>query len=75
MRKSSTRLREVLAINVRMERARRAWSQERLAEMAGVHRTFVGFVERAEVSASVDKIEALAKALDVDPHRLFMSPP
>lgn len=67
----SRQLRGVLATNVRVERARRGWSQEELAERAAAHRTYIGFVERAEISATTDKIEAIAKALAVEPWRLL----
>ena len=56
-------LREVLATNLRRRRADLGLSQEALANEAGLHRTFVGAVERAERNISVDNIEKLAKAL------------
>ncbi len=40
--------------------------KEALADLAGLHRTFVGSVERAERNVSLDNIELLAKALDLD---------
>lgn len=42
-------------------------SQERLAERAGVHRTFAGAVERGETNATVTTIVKLAIALSLDP--------
>ena len=67
-------LRDVLAHNVRIQRVGRSLSQERLGFAAGLDRTFVSQVERARVNVSIDNIERLAIALDVDPARLFERP-
>jgi transcriptional regulator with XRE-family HTH domain len=56
----------VLATNLRLLRNERGWSQEDLAAEAGLHRTFVGAVERAERNISLDNIEKLAGALRVE---------
>jgi transcriptional regulator with XRE-family HTH domain len=59
-------LRDVLAANLRYWRGRRKLSQEALADLAGIHRTFVGTVERSETNISIDNLEKLAKALGVE---------
>jgi len=64
-RKSQTaRLR--LASNMRAARKRLSISQEGLAEMAELHRTYVGGIERGERNVSIDNIERLATALGLD---------
>jgi len=61
----------VLATNLRLLRNEKGWSQEDLAAEAGLHRTFVGAVERAERNISLDNIEKLAGALRVEPWTLL----
>lgn len=55
-----------LARHVRAERLSRELSQEDLADLAHMHRTYVGSIERRERNVSLDNIERLAQALDVD---------
>jgi transcriptional regulator with XRE-family HTH domain len=64
MSKSLT-ARRIFANNLRKARARLDLSQELLAEKAGLHRTYIGSVERAERNISVDNMEQLARALKV----------
>lgn len=50
---------------VRQLRLERGWSQERLAGVVGLDRTYVGGVERGERNVSLENIARLAAALDV----------
>ncbi len=52
--------------NVQRIRRSQEISQERLAELAGVHRTYIGMIERAEKNITLCNIERIAKALKVD---------
>jgi transcriptional regulator with XRE-family HTH domain len=65
-------LRRVLAQNIRKIRTQKGLSQEKLADKAGLHRTFIGSVERSERNISLDNIWKLAIALDVEPHVLLI---
>lgn len=56
--------RQIFAKNLRKIRLEKALSQEALADLAGLHRTYIGSVERGERNISIDNIERLAKALD-----------
>jgi transcriptional regulator with XRE-family HTH domain len=62
---SSTSLRQRFADNLRELRKSRGLTQEELAEKAGLHRTYVGSVERGERNVTIDSMDRLAKALDV----------
>ncbi|MFA5863781.1 MAG: helix-turn-helix transcriptional regulator [Phycisphaerae bacterium] len=50
---------------VRNERNRLNLSQEEFAARAGVHRTYIGMIERAEKNITLENIEKIAKALNV----------
>lgn len=58
---------------VALLRRERGLSQERLALDAGLDRSYMGRIERGEVSVSLDKIWGIADALGVAPGDLFAS--
>lgn len=58
--------RKIFARNLKEIRAKANLSQEELADLAGLHRTYVGSVERGERNISIDNMERLASALAID---------
>lgn len=58
-------LRGILAENIKSHRARLQLSQEELADRCGLHRTYIGSVERSERNVSLSTLEVLANALKV----------
>jgi len=58
--------RQLFAQNLRAFRLRAGLSQEDLADLSGLHRTYVGSVERGERNISIDNMERLAYALKCD---------
>lgn len=64
-------LRQIFASNLRQIRAERELTQEKLADLAGIDRTYVSALERQVYSASLDTIERLAEVLDVAPSELL----
>lgn len=62
---------ETVAENLRRIRLECGFSQEELADLAGVNRNYIGMIERRENSPTVDMIERIANALGIDPAILF----
>jgi len=50
---------------VRLERLKQGLSQEALATRAGVHRTYIGMIERAEKNITLANIKKIASALSI----------
>jgi transcriptional regulator with XRE-family HTH domain len=50
---------------VREERLKQCLSQEALADKVGLHRTYIGMIERAEKNITLLNIEKIARALDL----------
>ena len=58
-------LRRTLAQNLRSGRRARGWSQEELAARCGLHRTYIGSVERCERNVTLETLVRLAAVLEV----------
>ena len=67
----SSILRGILAKNIRRLRLSKQLSQEDLADICGLHRTYISDIERGNRNISIDNIEKIAKGLDVDPSVLL----
>ena len=65
LRKPSEELTRILAANVRSLRQAKGVSQEELADISGLHRTYIGAVERRERNVTLSTLEVLASALGV----------
>ena len=64
--------RQIFSINLRRERLKKNLSQEALADLARLHRTYVGAIERGERNVSIDNMERLANALGCNLADLLM---
>lgn len=62
---STLSLRVILAENLRFLRKIQGCSQDELADRCGLHRTYIGSVERRERNVSLSTLEVLARALGV----------
>ena len=65
------KLRRTVARNLRRLRQKHGLSQEELADRAGLNRNYVGMIEREENAPTVDALEQIAKALDINAAELL----
>jgi len=63
--------RVTLAENLRVRRASKGLSQERLAELAGFHRTYVSQIERCSTNVSLENLQKVADVLEVEVWQLL----
>jgi len=59
-------------LSVKKYREKKGYSQEKLAEISGLHRTYISSIERGKRSISLNNIERIAKSLDIEIHELFV---
>lgn len=64
-------LQKRLGRNLRSYRERQGLSQEAFAEVLGVHRTYMGGVERGERNLTLRSVERISNSLGVDPVQLL----
>lgn len=62
----------IFANNVRKYRTENGLSQEALADLSGLHRTYISAIERERRNISIDNIESIAYALNIEPYLLFV---
>lgn len=63
---------KVFAQNLKKYRNERGLSQEAFAEKTGLHRTYISAVEREKRNISIDNIQKIADALEIDTYKLFI---
>lgn len=63
--------RNKLGKNIRNLRREKDWSQEELADKVGLHRTYVGAIERGEQNVTIDTLAKIAKALNASFAQIF----
>lgn len=65
------KVRKDFGLRVRALRTKRGFSQEDFADECGLHRTYIGAIERGERNVSINNIAKIADALKVDMGDLF----
>ncbi len=71
LRKPSNDIRTILAENIKAFRQKQKMSQEELANICGLHRTYIGSIERGERNATLSTLETLAMALNTNIPKLL----
>lgn len=64
-------IRDIFARNLRIARKERGFSQEELAHRAGLDRTYISSLERAVYNATIDVVDRIAVALDMEASALL----
>lgn len=62
----------IFADNVKYYRLEKNLSQEKLAELSGLHRTYISAIERQQRNISIDNIEAISSALNIEAYKFFI---
>ncbi len=62
---------KILGLNIKKLRKEQNLSQEKLAELASLHRTYIGAIERGERNVSLENIVSIGKALKTEPDKLL----
>jgi transcriptional regulator with XRE-family HTH domain len=66
---------KVFAANLKKYRKERGLSQEAFPEQVGLHRTYISALEREKRNISIDNIQKIADALEIDTYKLFIDEP
>ncbi|HCE1391079.1 TPA: helix-turn-helix transcriptional regulator [Vibrio parahaemolyticus] len=61
----------IIGHNIRLNRQQKCISQEKLADITGLHRTYIGSVERGERNISIINLVKIAFSLDIKPSQLL----
>ena len=65
-------IKKIFGENIKKYRKQKSFSQEKLAELSGLHRTYISAVECGRRSISLNNIEKIADALEVETYQLFV---
>lgn len=64
-------MRERFGKRLQQVRREKGFTQETLADAIGIHRTYIGIIERGEQSVSLDNVYRIAKAMNIKLSELF----
>jgi transcriptional regulator with XRE-family HTH domain len=72
---AGTSIREILANNIKEHRRRYGFSQDKLAEIAGISSQYLATVETCRKFPTPEVLDRIAEALGIETHELFTSAP
>lgn len=64
----------VFGKNLKKYREQVGMSQEKFAEMCGLHRTYISDIERFQRNISLSNVQKIAQALKIEPYIVFVNP-
>lgn len=65
-------IRKVFGDNLRQTRMNKGLSQEKFAELCGLHRTYISDIECYQRNVSIDNINKISTALNIETYKLFI---
>jgi transcriptional regulator with XRE-family HTH domain len=71
MKAVENNIKKIFGVRVRALRSEKGWSQEDFAFECGLHRTYIGAVERGERNVSLENIKKIADTFKIDIAELF----
>ncbi len=64
---------EIFGKNLKKYRTASGLSQEKFAEKCGLHRTYIGSIERFQRNVSLENVQRIADALGIEPYKLLIN--
>lgn len=65
-------IKELFGINLRKFRTQKEYSQEKFAELCGLHRTYISDIECFQRNVSLENIQKIAEALEIKSYMLLV---
>lgn len=64
---------EIFGTNLRKYRTRMGYSQEKFAELCGLHRTYISDIECFQRNVSLENVQKIADALKIESYKLLIN--
>lgn len=66
MRNTTTDINKKICLKIKLERIKRGWSQEQLAEYSKLSVNTIGRIERSQISPTIDTVVQIANSFELD---------